>query len=173
MFSEEMKPQGRNMLRETILALIAVAEWPLVQHPASWRSVVAATAEEAMAVASTVAGSAVADMAAAFAAMADITVVIGMGTVTPYGYYGGYGYPYPYAYSGYYSEDDVGGCYLRVMTPYLAHSLRASLQLTPYRTYSAPAGSMPGGVALGEPARLKQMTSHRASTKKRGTVPGL
>jgi hypothetical protein len=34
------------------------------------------------------------------------------------GYYGGYGHLYPYASSGYYSEGDVSGCYLRVMTPY-------------------------------------------------------
>jgi hypothetical protein len=40
----------------------------------------------------------------------------GYGYIYPNGYYGGYGYPY--ASSGYYIEDGVNGCYLRVMTPH-------------------------------------------------------
>jgi hypothetical protein len=35
-----------------------------------------------------------------------------------YGYIYPNGYGYPYASSGYYIEDGVNGCYLRVMTPY-------------------------------------------------------
>jgi hypothetical protein len=42
----------------------------------------------------------------------------GHGYGYPDGYYGEYGAPYPYASSSYYSEDNVGGCYMRTLTPY-------------------------------------------------------